>query len=129
MNGECLVVEQVGGASYQSQTVDETDARLSAFKFHRYHGTGGGAELPLCQRMVRVILQPYIIYVPDIRLGTELFRNYGGIAGLYPVTCIQRLQSDGLHVGYMRGHISTQVEKHFRTHASAEFGTGPIIHD
>ncbi len=127
MDGERAVVEEVGGAAYEAEIVDETEAGIAVGEIDGEHCSGCGAELAAGKIVIRVVGQPYVVDTPDGRKCAETFSEGLGIGRLYAVAGVEIFQSESLHVGRMRGHVCAEVQKHFRTHSFTETLAGAVV--
>ena len=63
VDGKRTVVEEVGGTVDELKVVQEAEARLLVLEVKANHSSGSLSELLLCQLVIRIVLQSYIISV------------------------------------------------------------------
>ncbi len=129
MDGERFVVKKISGAAYEAQSVDETEASLLVGEVDSEHGPEGGSELTFCEFVIGVVLKTEIVdpfYGGDRAEPAGQFKSVGR---LYAVAGVESFKPDGLHVGNVRCHVGTEVEKHLLTYALGETVTCAIVDD
>ena len=127
MDGEGFIVEEVRGAADELEPIDETEAGLAVGQLEGEHGTSGVAKLSASQVVEGVVGQTDVVHGAD---GGELAEALGqteGAGGLDAITGVERLESDGLHVGHVRRHVGAEVEEHLGAHATAKVGRSAVV--
>ena len=127
MDGERFIVEEVRGAADELEAVDEAEAGVAVGELDGEHGAGGVAKLLVRQVVVGVVGQTDVVHCADGGEFAEAFGQTEGAGGLDAITGVERLESDGLHVGYVRRHVGAEVEEHLGAHAAAKVGRGAVV--
>ena len=127
MDSERFIVEEVRGAADELEAVDEAEASVAVGQLDGEHGAGSVAKLLASQIVVGVVGQTDVVHGADGRELAEAFGQAEGAGGLDAITGVERLESDGLHVGYVRRHVGAEVEEHLGAHAAAKVGRGAIV--
>ena len=127
MDSERFIVEEVRGAADELEAVDEAEASVAVGELDGEHGAGSVAKLLTRQVVVGVVGQTDVVHCADGRELAEAFGQTVGAGGLDAITGVERLESDGLHVGYVRRHVGAEVEEHLGAHATAKVGRGAVV--
>ena len=93
MYGQCLVVEQVGGAAHQFQVVDKCEAGIAVGQVDGNHGARSFAELFLRQFVERVVGQPHISHMFDALHCGQSLGQFHGVGRLQSVSGVERFKS------------------------------------
>ena len=129
MDGKRTVVEEVGGTVDELKVVQEAEARLLVLEVKANHSSGSLSELLLCQLVIRIVLQSYIINLYYLRQLPHSLCQLQCVCRLHGVTSRQSLQSQRLHIGGMRCHICSEVEDHLSLYDLLESSQRAVVDD
>lgn len=77
--------------------------------------------------MVGVIAKPDKVDPFDGWYVPEPSGDFGGVCGLDPVARFEVFKPEGLHVGYVRSHVGSEVHQHFLAHCFVKTWGGAVV--
>ena len=89
MDGQCAIVEKIGGAVDEFKLVYHVETGRLALQVDSYHGTGRVAKLLFGQFVVGVVGQSHVVNAFNLRQGLHAACQLQRVGGLNAIACVE----------------------------------------